>query len=150
MKIIKLLLGMLCWSFIGIASDDNLRDVGSELRCPTCTGLSVMDSDAPFSLQIRKEVETQLASGKSKDEILQFFVDRYGPWILRKPPVAGVNILVWLLPLAAFIVGPLIVWLVFWRRRADAPVNGFVPRSRAAILQEMQEDLAAMRRQGDA
>lgn len=62
------------------------QDVASDLRCPTCTGLSVLDSEAAFSIQIKNEVKEQLVAGKHKDEILKFFTDRYGPWILRAPP----------------------------------------------------------------
>ncbi|MCX6126019.1 MAG: cytochrome c-type biogenesis protein CcmH [Proteobacteria bacterium] len=102
--------------------DQNLyRDVAGELRCPTCTGLSVLDSDAPFSVQIKNQVKEQLSGGKSEKEILKFFVDRYGPWILRSPPVAGVNALAWIVPIFSMIVGPLLIWMVLGRRRAQLP-----------------------------
>jgi cytochrome c-type biogenesis protein CcmH/NrfF len=123
-----------------------LRDVGSELRCPTCTGLSVMDSDAGFSLQIRQEVKNQLDAGKSKDEILKFFVERYGPWILRKPPVEGINAIVWLLPIGALILGPLLIWFLYWRRR-DVTRSEDVVRSREDIIAEMQRALENLKSQ---
>lgn len=123
--------------------EDLYRDVAGDLRCPTCTGLSVLDSDAPFSVQIKSEVKTQLAAGKTRAEVLNFFVDRYGPWILRAPPVSGVNALAWLLPIAAIILGPLLIWFFVGRnvrKTADVPV-----RPAAEIIAEMKKELATMR-----
>lgn len=124
------------------------RDVAGELRCPTCTGLSVLDSDAPFSVQIKNEVRTQIEAGKSKDDVLKFFVDRYGPWILRSPPVSGVNALAWLVPIALLILGPLFIWLVIGRKvrkASEEPV-----RSTAEIVVEMKQELALIRKVGGA
>ena len=99
------------------AFQDQFRDVASDLRCPTCVGLSVLESDAPFSKQIKDEVTNQLKAGKSHEEILTFFTERYGPWILRVPPKTGVSILAWAIPLAVLLAGPLAVWFLVWRRR---------------------------------
>ena len=120
------------------------RDVAGDLRCPTCTGLSVLDSDAPFSVQIKNEVRTQIEAGKSKEDVLKFFVDRYGPWILRSPPVSGVNALAWLVPIALLILGPLLIWLVIGRnvrKASEEPV-----RSTAEIVAEMKQELALIRK----
>lgn len=125
------------------ATEDLYREVAGDLRCPTCTGLSVLDSDAPFSVQIKSEVKTQLATGKTRAEVLNFFVERYGPWILRAPPVSGVNALAWLLPIAAMIIGPLAIWFFVGRnvrKTAEVPV-----RPAAEIIAEMKKELLAMR-----
>lgn len=103
----------------GSVFQDQFRDVASDLRCPTCVGLSVLESDAPFSKQIKDEVTSQLKAGKSHEEILTFFTERYGPWILRVPPKTGVSILAWAIPLAVLLTGPLAVWFLVWRRRDD-------------------------------
>lgn len=99
------------------AFQDQFRDVASDLRCPTCVGLSVLESDAPFSKQIKDEVTNQLKAGKSHEDILTFFTERYGPWILRVPPKTGVSVLAWAIPLAVLLAGPLAVWFLVWRRR---------------------------------
>lgn len=124
-------------------ADDEFRDVAGELRCPTCTGLSVLDSDAQFSVQIKDEVKKQLAQGKSKQEILDFFTERYGPWILREPPKSGVNLVAWWLPIALLILGPLGVWFYVWRRPVAVPTYGV--RSTAEILREMETELARLK-----
>jgi cytochrome c-type biogenesis protein CcmH/NrfF len=56
----------------------HFKSIASKLRCPTCTGLSVLDSDAAFSVQIQSLVKEQIKEGKSEDEILAYFTQRYG------------------------------------------------------------------------
>lgn len=126
------------------AFQDRFRDVASELRCPTCVGLSVLESDAPFSKQIKTEVTNQLRSGKSGDDILKFFTERYGPWILRSPPKDGVNILAWGIPLAMLVGGPVCVWFFIWRRRAvSAGIESTLPME--DILAAWERDIEAAR-----
>jgi cytochrome c-type biogenesis protein CcmH/NrfF len=133
------------------------KDVASDLRCPTCTGLSVLDSDAAFSVQIKNEVRSQLAAGKSKDDILKFFTERYGPWILREPPKEGVHLLAWVVPLAVLIFGPILIFIFVWKRtpRTSGDGSGDMAESSSvslsvslsveAAVTEMQERLKALR-----
>ncbi len=122
---------------------DTFRDTAYELRCPTCTGLSVLDSDAAFSVQIRDLVKEQVQAGKSKSEILNFFTDRYGAWILRAPPARGVNALAWALPLGLLFLGPPLVWFFVWRKRKVVGTIGM--RAGDEILAEMNTELALLR-----
>jgi cytochrome c-type biogenesis protein CcmH/NrfF len=119
------------------------HDVASSLRCPTCTGLSVLESDARFSQQIKDIVLEQVDAGKSKDEILKYFTERYGPWILRSPPAKGFNILAWALPLAILVLGPPLVWFFVWRRRRVVSTMGV--RSAEDIIKEMNMRLEGLR-----
>ncbi len=128
---------------------DVFKDVAADLRCPTCTGISVLDSDAPFSVQIKNEVKQQLSEGKSKSQILEFFTDRYGPWILREPPKEGVHLWAWIVPLGFLLLGPLAVWYFFWRRSASQASTGesveFVPVTVEDAVAQMQVELDKMR-----
>ena len=118
------------------------KDVAGELRCPTCTGLSVLDSDASFSVQIKDQVDEQIKEGKSKDEILSFFVERYGPWILREPPKSGFNLMAWATPIALLIAGPLLIWMFFLRRNESLEAH---VRNSDEIIDEMQDELKKLR-----
>ena len=118
-------------------------EAAGDLRCPTCTGLSVLESDARFSVQIKDLVEEQVAAGKSKDEIIGFFTERYGSWILRAPPTAGFDLIAWLLPMALLLLGPPIIWLLVWRKRRQVDTGGV--RSNEVILAEMQTKLSELR-----
>lgn len=99
-----------------------LLDIGNELRCPTCQGVSILESETPQSVAMRKEIERQVTEGKKKEEILSFFRQRYGDWILRQPDKdSSFGKVVWALPALGLILGP--VWLVYAirssRRRED-------------------------------
>jgi len=112
------------------------RDISKDLRCPTCTGLSIMESDAQFSIQMKTAVKEQVLAGKSKAEVLSFFTERYGLWILREPPKKGFHLIAWALPLSSMILGPLLLWFFVWRRRIVATSK--VIRPTAEILSEME------------
>ncbi|MGE0172332.1 MAG: cytochrome c-type biogenesis protein CcmH [Oligoflexales bacterium] len=127
-----------------VYNNKTFRDIANELRCPTCQGLSVLDSDATFSVQIKEEVARQLDAGKTKAEVLQFFSERYGPWILRNPPKEGFNIVVWLLPLALLVCGPILVWYFVWRKTQNVSPDGV--RSVSSILEQMEGELRGMRK----
>jgi len=122
------------------------RKAANELRCPTCTGLSVLDSDAGFSVQIKNMVKEKIREGKSYDEILKFFTERYGVWILRRPPAEGFNAMVWFVPIGILVLGPFLLWIFVWSRRKVVITDGV--RSSSAILNEMEAELASLRGKG--
>ena len=85
------------------------RKLSEELRCPTCQGLSVKDSEAGFSNSIKDKIRELMKNGKSDKEILAYFVKRYGEWILRAPTKSGFNLVLWILPGAGILIGLFIV-----------------------------------------
>ena len=91
-----------------------IRALVDELRCPTCQGLSVKDSEAGFSVNIRNKAVEMVRDGYTDDQIRTFFVERYGEWILRAPPMEGFNLILWVLPGAALLIG---FWFVSIRTR---------------------------------
>ncbi len=82
-------------------SRDRVRDITSRLRCPSCQGESVAESPAQSAQEITALVRQQVAAGQSDAQIEQFFVDRYGEWILLDPPRSGRTLLLWAVPLLA-------------------------------------------------
>ncbi len=124
----------------------HFKSIAGQLRCPTCTGLSVLDSDAPFSLQIQALVKEQIKNGKTEAHILTYFTDRYGPWILREPPREGVNLLAWMFPLCLMLLGPLGVWVFVWRKKQSTNIaTGINVRSSDLIIAEFDRSVAAVR-----
>lgn len=79
-------------------SDDRLYAISEQLKCLQCVGESVAGSQSPLAVQFRDEIREQMAGGKTDDEILAFFADRYGDEVLLDPPARGVGALAWLLP----------------------------------------------------
>ncbi|MEO7837243.1 MAG: cytochrome c-type biogenesis protein CcmH [Acidimicrobiales bacterium] len=92
--------------------------ISTEVRCPTCEGLSAAESEAPASLAIRKEIRRRVEAGESDDEVRSFLVGRYGVDILLRPASTGVAAMVWALPVAALVCSLAGLALAFRRWRA--------------------------------
>ena len=91
--------------------EGRVLEIAHLLRCPVCQGLSVKESQDQISLNMKKKISNLIAEGKSKKEILVFFEERYGEWILRNPKKAGFNVSLWLLPFGVILAA---VFLVGW------------------------------------
>lgn len=81
------------------------QGIDKSLMCPVCPSETIDQSQVEIARQMRVMVREKLAQGESRNEILQFFVDRYGPGILAEPPRSGFNLLVWVLPPIALLLG---------------------------------------------
>src|SRR5260221_5612978 len=73
--------------------EDRTREIATELRCVVCQNLSVADSPSEMAQQMRTIVREQLQAGKSPEQIKDFFVSKYGEWVLLKPKTIGVSML---------------------------------------------------------
>ena len=119
--------------------EDRLKELFNQFRCPTCQGLSINDSEAGFSVQIRNKIKELLQAGASDDEIRAHFVERYGEWILRSPPKEGFNLLLWILPGMGIVAGLLILFRFSqkWvqKQKAEAKVDSPLSPEEEKILQ---------------
>jgi cytochrome c-type biogenesis protein CcmH len=79
--------------------------LGKKLRCAVCQGLSISDSPAGMARAQLDKVRELVAAGKSDEEINDYFVARYGEWVLLEPPQRGLGWLVWLGPAMLILVG---------------------------------------------
>jgi len=86
------------------------------LRCLICQGQSVADSNSEFAQTIKLVVRDQINDGKSEKEIYDFLIEKYGEWIVYKPPLNKVNFILWLFPYLAFVVGGTIIFLLFKKK----------------------------------
>ena len=116
-------------------------EVAGKLRCPVCVSESVAQSASPTSIEMRQIISEKLAAGESEEEILAYFVARYGDWILLEPPKRGFYLLLWSLPLLAALaaLGLLLARLRRWSRaRPEVPVEG-------RYLERVEEELGGGR-----
>lgn len=132
--------------FESLSSQEQIlfKDLANELRCPTCTGLSVLQSETPFSMQIKSTVIHQIREGKSHEAILTFFKERYGLWILRTPPVEGFHWIAWILPLGLAAIGIVLLWMKALRSQRRPLSQGIRPMDE--IVKEWEAELNSMRR----
>jgi len=89
------------------------------LRCLVCQNQTIADSNAPLAVDLRQQVRGMISDGKSDDEIRGYMVDRYGDFVLYKPPFNFVTAVLWVGP-GLLIVFGFAVMLVMLRRRRDA------------------------------
>ncbi len=101
--------------------DAEAHAISLTLRCPVCQGLSIADSTSPTARSFQRRVRELVAMGYTREQIQDYFVDRYGEFILGDPPARGLNWILWLAP--ALGIGGGISWAVLtvaqWRREPD-------------------------------
>lgn len=85
------------------ALDARVRALSSELRCLVCQNQTVADSDSGVARDMRDQVRTQLAAGKSEDEVKTYMTDRFGDFVLYNPPFKAKTVVLWAGPFAALL-----------------------------------------------
>jgi len=108
------------------AVEKRMVAISSELRCLVCQNESLSASNAELANDLRREIRSQIAAGKSDGEIRDFMVSRYGDFVLYRPPLKGTTLLLWFGPGLLF-VGGLVALIRYLRRRnsaiKDAPLS---------------------------
>lgn len=109
--------------------DNEVRRIAHKLRCPTCQALSVKESEAGLAANMKMKIREMLQQGSSEDEILQFFQDRYGEWILRSPNKKGFNLVLWLVPGIIMVIAAIILTISLKNRNKSVKVETKTPLS---------------------
>ncbi len=91
--------------FNNAAEEARFHDLTTQLRCVMCQNQSLADSQAMIALQLRREVLDLMRRGMNDDEIKAFLVQRYGEFVLYKPPLEGRTWLLWAGPAAVLLIG---------------------------------------------
>lgn len=115
------------------------KDLLPQLRCLVCQNESIADSQADLALDLKYEVRGLVASGKSDAEIKKYLTDRYGDFVLFKPPFDRRTFLLWFGPLLLVLIG-LFLAIGFIRKthKAKAPTAPVDPEALRKILDEQQ------------
>lgn len=123
--------------------EDRTRELAAELRCVVCQNLSVADSPSEMAQQMRAVVREQLQAGKSPQEVRDFFVSKYGEWVLLKPKTSGVSALLWWLPYIALILGVIAALLILrkWARQRPVPPSAAPAMTEQARSEILRADM---------
>lgn len=108
------------------ALEARLNRIASELRCLVCQNQSLAESHADLAIDLKNQVREQLTAGRSEREVIDYMTDRYGDFVLYRPPLKPATLLLWGGPLLLLIAG---AWLLRRSLRAH-------DRQRAAALPE--------------
>jgi len=102
---ISFILVLLTFNTFADSIDNQIREISYLLMCPVCQGQTVAESNSELATQMRAIIKQKLEKGESKQEIIAYFVNRYGETILGAPPPKGANWLIWILPALALVFG---------------------------------------------
>jgi len=118
------------------------QHLGKELRCLVCQNESIEDSNADLAKDLRIIVRERIAGGQSDEQVRAFVVDRYGDYVLLKPPFKASTLVLWVGPFVFFLAG-LAAVVAFFRRRGvttapptPTPLSAEEKRRLEALLKE--------------
>ena len=112
-----------------------VTNLAHELRCLVCQNQTLADSNAPLAVDLRNQIREQLKAGKNEREITDFMVQRYGDFVLYRPPFKAGTVALWLGPFALLALGAWL-WYRRLRKREPRPPLSEAERGRAAKLLE--------------
>ena len=122
--------------------EERLKGLAEELRCLVCQNQTIADSNAPLALDLRNQIRGQIAAGRSDEQIRGYMVDRYGDFVLYRPPFKAATALLWVGPFALLALGAGIAFAVARRRKPREAPKG---EARAAIAALLEDDGAKPR-----
>ena len=104
----SLLIFAVLMSFVSISQAATIAEktweIGRKVKCPVCSGQSIVDSDAPLALHMRKVIYDKLQAGEEESDIMTFLVKRYGEEVLFTPPLGIKTYLLWLTPFLLILI----------------------------------------------
>ncbi|WP_177952320.1 cytochrome c-type biogenesis protein [Klebsiella quasipneumoniae] len=126
------------WQFKDEAQEQAFREITSRLRCPKCQNNSIADSNAMIAADMRQKVYELMQQGKTKGQIVDYMVARYGNFVSYEPPLTAGTALLWLGPGLFILAGAGVI--IACARRRDIPD--------AALSAEERQRLAALLKEG--
>jgi cytochrome c-type biogenesis protein CcmH len=151
---VRLLLAIVAFAFAGLAFgqaseiahpdaavEERLKGLAEELRCLVCQNQTIADSNAPLALDLRNQIRAQIAAGRSDSQIRDYMVDRYGDFVLYRPPFKASTAILWAGPFALLLLGIGIAIVITRRggRARSAPREDSGARAQVTSLLETQD-----------
>lgn len=99
------------------AIEARVQHLGEELRCLVCQNQNIADSHADLAIDLKKQLREQIAAGRTDDEIKAYMVERYGDFVLYRPPLKATTVLLWAGP---FLLLLAVIVVLFRKLRARA------------------------------
>jgi cytochrome c-type biogenesis protein CcmH len=115
------------------------RAISTQLRCVVCQNQTIDDSDAELAHDLRVLLRQRLKAGDSDQQAIAFIANRYGDYVLLKPPFDAETLLLWLGPLLVLAAGGVGVAFYLGRRQGSAPVT-FTPQEQARLARLLKDD----------
>ncbi len=119
--------------------ESRAREISAELRCLVCQNQSIDDSDAGLARDLRLLVRERIKAGDSNDQVREFLVQRYGDFILLKPPFKTETLLLWFTPAAVLVVGAFALFAFARRRRVEVAAEKTLSEAEQSKLKALLE-----------
>src|SRR6266699_3927615 len=126
-QLIALICISICFAVVVIAKDaqpnedpqieQRMKNLTEQLRCLVCQNETLADSRADLAEDLRKQIREQMKAGKTDKEIIAYLTERYGDFVLYKPPVKATTYLLWFGPFVLLILGTVVLFRFLKRRR---------------------------------
>jgi cytochrome c-type biogenesis protein CcmH len=117
--------------------EERLKALALELRCLVCQNQTIADSNAPLAVDLRQQIRAQIAQGRSDDQIRDYMVERYGDFVLYKPPFKATTAVLWAAPFVLLALGAGVLFGVVRRRRSAPSGPAEVAPSRRAEIEAL-------------
>jgi cytochrome c-type biogenesis protein CcmH len=114
-------------------TEQRLKELAEELRCLVCQNQTIADSHAPLAVDLRNQIRQQIAEGRSDDQIRAYMVERYGDFVLYRPPFKATTVVLWVGPFLLVAFGAVIFAVIVRRRRREADPPDVSPQRRSEI-----------------
>ena len=125
---------------------NEINAVAKELWCPLCNGVRLDNCELQACVQMREVIDQKLVAGENKEQIKAYFAQQYGDVVLGEPAREGFNLVVWIFPILAVVVG--LGWLAYlvmtWRKRkppSAAPVPAGAGPSDDEYLKRVEQEM---------
>jgi len=117
-----------------VALEKRVNALAEELRCLVCQNQTIADSNAGLAVDLKNQIREKLAEGMSEREIIDYMVQRYGDFVLYRPPVKTTTVLLWFGPPLLLALGLWVLLVTLRRRRAPAPLSADEQARAKALL----------------
>ncbi|MBI4297375.1 MAG: cytochrome c-type biogenesis protein CcmH [Chloroflexi bacterium] len=132
--------------------EERAQGIDRSLMCPVCPSETIDQSRVELAKQMRAIVREKLALGQSREEILGFFVERYGPKILAEPPKKGFSLLIWVVPPVVILLGAGLTFFVLREMNRGSkviPSQGKEDKELQPYLAKVDEEMGQLQKQGE-
>ncbi len=128
-------------------TDDQVNAIAAQLYCPVCQNVPLDVCGTQACADWRQEIRGMLAQGMTADEIKTHFAAKYGQRVLALPERSGINGVVWVLPVAAVLIGAIVVGIIIWRMAPGALSAGVTSGAQASYDDLDSEYVARLERE---
>lgn len=119
--------------------DQRTAAVARELRCLVCQNQTIEDSQAELAVDLRGQVRAMLRSGRSEQEVVRFMTERYGDFVVYRPPLRATTLLLWFGPAVLLLAGAVLLVRRIRAQRPDTPLAADQHARAARLLHEGEE-----------